>query len=70
MGEDPERSVTNHRGEVWNYSGLYVADASLIPSALAVNPSLTISALAERVAFWMIHGRDMTFHDSNAPVNH
>jgi len=32
------------------YPGLYIADAALVPSALGVNPSLTISALALRVA--------------------
>ena len=32
------------------YPGLYIADAALIPTALGVNPSLTISALALRVA--------------------
>lgn len=32
------------------YEGLYVADASIIPTALGVNPSLTISALSLRVA--------------------
>jgi cholesterol oxidase len=59
MGSRPDNSVAKHTGEVWNYPGLYVADGSLIPSALAVNPSLTISALAERVAFWMVHEREM-----------
>ena len=58
LGNDRDSSVARHQGEVWGYPNLYVADGSAIPSALAVNPSLTISALAERVAFWMVHGRE------------
>jgi cholesterol oxidase len=69
MGTDPAGSVTNHRGAVWGYPNLYVADGSLIPSALSVNPSLTISALAERVAFWIVRGRDMEFDDPEMPKN-
>jgi len=59
--------VLNHRGEVWDYPNLYVADGSMIPSALSVNPSLTISALAERVAFWIINEREMQKGDRDAP---
>lgn len=36
------------------YDGLYIADASIVPTALGVNPSLTISALSLRVVERMI----------------
>ncbi|XDD49993.1 GMC oxidoreductase [Leptospira sp. WS92.C1] len=37
-------------GQVFSYQGLYVADGSLAPTAIGANPSMTISALSERVA--------------------
>ena len=69
MGDSPENSVVNEYGKVWGYPNLYVADGSLIPTALAVNPSSTISALAERVAFWMIHNREMNAGDPDTAEN-
>ena len=59
MAEDPARGVVNEVGEVHGYPGLFVADGSVIPTALARNPSATISALAERTAFHMLHGREL-----------
>lgn len=50
MSDDPAQGVVNEFGEVWNYPGLYVSDGSIIPTALSVNPSATISALSERIA--------------------
>ncbi len=50
MGDTPETGVVNHKGEVFGYKNLYVADAAIIPEALGVNPSRTIGALAERIA--------------------
>jgi cholesterol oxidase len=50
--------VVNDRGEVWDHPGLYVADGSVIPGPLAVNPSLTIAAISERIAHWMAHGKE------------
>ena len=40
--------MVDHRGEVFGYPGLYVADGAIIPFALGINPSRTIAALAER----------------------
>jgi cholesterol oxidase len=59
MAEDPARGVVNEVGEVHGYPGLCVADGSVIPTARARNPSATISALAERTAFHMLHGREL-----------
>jgi cholesterol oxidase len=69
MGEGLRSGVVKHTGEVWGYDGLYVIDGSIIPTALGVNPSMTIGALAERAAFWMIHGREMQADDAARPRN-
>ena len=50
MADDPARGVVDDAGKVHGYSGLYVLDGSIAPSALGVNPSKTIAALAERGA--------------------
>jgi cholesterol oxidase len=48
IGADVEQGVVDLNHQVFNYPGLYVADASVIPANLGVNPSLTITAMAER----------------------
>jgi choline dehydrogenase-like flavoprotein len=50
MGTGPDDSVTDDRGRVHGVPWLRVADASLFPDALQINPYLTIMALADRVA--------------------
>jgi choline dehydrogenase-like flavoprotein len=45
-----EGSVTDSRGRIAGFPWLRVADASLFPDALEINPYLTIMALADRVA--------------------
>ena len=66
MSSNAERGVVNELGEVWRYPNLYVADGSIVPTAVSVNPSATISALAERIAFHIIHGREMEERDMGA----
>jgi len=50
MGGSPADSVTDSWGRVHGIPGLFVADASLFPNSLEINPYLTIMALADRVA--------------------
>ncbi|CAN5436441.1 GMC oxidoreductase [soil metagenome] len=54
LAETPEQGVvsalTGSRGQVFGYSRLYVADGSLMPTALGANPSATIAALSEWIA--------------------
>lgn len=49
FGTDPAKSVLNPDCRSHDLNNLYVADASFMPSALGVNPSLTIAANALRV---------------------
>lgn len=48
MGETAEEGVIDSNHEVFGYAGLYVCDGSVLPVNLGVNPSLSITALAER----------------------
>jgi cholesterol oxidase len=53
VGRTPAEGVVDHRGQVFGYPGLFVADGSLYPRSPGVPPSLTIAALAERQAALM-----------------
>ena len=47
MGLNSNDSVVNDKFEAHEYPGLYIVDGSIIPGNLGVNPSLTITAMAE-----------------------
>ena len=57
MGNSATEGVVNTKGQVFRtdsptkevYDGLYVIDGSIVPGPIAVNPTLTIVALALRI---------------------
>jgi cholesterol oxidase len=48
IGSSPAHGVVDHQHRVFGYKNMYVCDGSVIAANLGVNPSLTITALAER----------------------
>jgi cholesterol oxidase len=48
IADSPERGVIDPQNRVFNYRNLYVVDGAMLGANLGVNPSLTITALAER----------------------
>jgi choline dehydrogenase-like flavoprotein len=50
MGADRSTSVVNSNGESHDVKRLYIGDSSAFPRTLSVNPSMTIMALATRLA--------------------
>jgi cholesterol oxidase len=47
IGHGPEDGVVDARQRVFGYENLLVCDGSAVPANVGVNPSLTITALAE-----------------------
>jgi cholesterol oxidase len=53
IGDSPESGVIDPYQRVYGHPGLHIADGSAISANLGVNPSLTITAQAERaMSFW------------------
>jgi cholesterol oxidase len=54
MGRGPEEGVADEHGQVFGHPGLSIADGSVLPGPVGPNPSLTIAAVADRSAEWML----------------
>ena len=53
ISDDPAKGVIDPYHRVWNYPTLHVVDGASVTANLGVNPSLTITAQAERAfSFW------------------
>ncbi|MFD3403147.1 GMC oxidoreductase [Kribbella sp. NPDC058693] len=59
IGDSAETGVVDPYHRVYGYDGLHIVDGSTISANLGVNPSLTITAQAERaLSFWPNKGGD------------
>ncbi len=51
MGVSPTSSVVDPFGQSWEVRDLFIADGSIIPTSLGVNPQLSIMSMATRIAW-------------------
>jgi choline dehydrogenase-like flavoprotein len=59
MASDPDQGVVDENGEVHDVKNLFIADGSIFPSSMGVNPQETIMAFANRIADF-IHEERLT----------
>jgi hypothetical protein len=50
MGSDPSTCVVDSTGRVYGFKNFFVSDASVFPTAIGVNPQLTVMAIATILA--------------------
>ncbi len=66
IGSSPKNGVIDHRHRVFGYTNMYVCDGSVVAANLGVNPSLTITALAERAMEFLPTAHDTHWDDRAA----
>jgi choline dehydrogenase-like flavoprotein len=66
MGSGPADSVTDSWGRVHGVPWLRVADSSLFPDSLEINPYLTVMALADRAAEAVLSDAALLFSEESA----
>jgi choline dehydrogenase-like flavoprotein len=50
MGKDPDTCVVDSSGKVYWWKNLFICDTSVLPTAVGVNPQLTVMSLATIIA--------------------
>ena len=53
LGGNARRDVVDSLGRSWDVDGLYIADSSILPTSLGVNPCYTVFALGRYIAHHM-----------------
>jgi cholesterol oxidase len=65
IAESPAHGVVDHRHRVFGYKNMYICDGSVVAANLGVNPSLTITALAERAMSFIASQSETRWDDSS-----
>ena len=63
IGSSRDTGVVDHRSRVFGYQNMYVCDGSIVAANLGVNPSMTITALAERAMSYIPPVSETTWND-------
>jgi choline dehydrogenase-like flavoprotein len=53
MGISSGSSVVDGWGQTWDVRDLFIADGSILPTSLGVNPQLSIMGMATRIAWYL-----------------
>lgn len=63
IADSPSHGVVDARHRVFNYKNMYICDGSVVAANLGVNPSLTITALAERAMSYISPAAQTDWND-------
>ena len=64
IADAARHGVVDSRHRVFHYKNMYICDGSVVAANLGVNPSLTITALAERAMSFIPRAAETDWNDS------
>jgi cholesterol oxidase len=70
IADSPDHGVVDHRHRVFGYKNMYVCDGSVVAANLGVNPSFTITALAERAMSFIAPKAETGWNDATLAAIH
>ena len=70
IADSPDHGVVDSRHRVFGYKNMYICDGSVVAANLGVNPSLTITALAERAMSFIPPAAEATWLDAASDSAH
>ena len=70
IADSPDHGVVDNRHRVFGYKNMYICDGSVVAANLGVNPSLTITALAERAMSFIPQKAETSWNDAASVLAH